>query len=283
MSDAGTTTMTATETTTTPWYDGLDTELKGHVQRTGWDKLDAAAAAAAAAKSHREAELGFQKALNMPRDELVRVPKDASDPAMNDVWKRLGVPDTAEPYKFDEVKFGNGDPIDADYATAWAAEAHKLKLTPAQAAEVAKWHVGFGDSREAAEATERTAALAAATASLDQRWGGQKDVNTFLAQKARQVLRLPESWLTPELDPEGYADRMDALRALGANLPDPRFLNGNSPNVGGGAMTREQAAARKQELFADQAWCKRWAEGDKAALDELHNINVVLAGPAPRY
>lgn len=259
------------------WYDGLDTELKGHVQRTGWDKLDPAAAAAAAAKSHREAELHFQRTLNIPRDEFARIPKDPADPAMAEVWKRLGTPESADAYKFDDIKFAGGEPLEPEAQADLRTAFHEAKLTPQQAAVIAKHVTSMADKSDAAEKAATATAAGAATAQLDAAWGANKDVNTFLAQKAQGALKLPASWLTPQLDPEGYPARMEALRMLGATLGNPAFLQGQPSPTTGGGMTYEMATARKAELMADKAWGKRWFEGDKAAQNEMAALDETIA------
>lgn len=252
----------------TAWYDGLEAEVKGHVQRVGWDKLDAAAAAAAAAKSHREAELAYQKTLNIPRDELVRWPKDPNDPAMAEVWKRFGTPDTADAYKF-EVEFADATVADLQ------AMSHEAKLNPTQAAIVARHLAQMSEKNEAAETQQQQAAAAAATAALDAQWGSNKEAATTFANRARDALGLPAEWTTPQFQPDGYARRMETLRALGAQMGEAPFLAGQGAATGG-QMTYEQAVARRAELADDPAHRARRMAGDRAAQREFDTLDEII-------
>ncbi len=70
---------------------------------------------------------------------------------------------------------------------------------------------------------------------------------------------------------------MKAMHKVGVLNREPNGLLGSrGPN--GGAMTREQATARKADLMRDAAWTKRHYDGDTAARAEMLNLNRIITG-----
>ncbi|SRR5579884_2976376 len=279
-----------------PWYGtNADPALVGYLQNRGWDKLDPAAAALAAAQAHREAS----QFLGVPPEQLLRLPKDASDEAAwKTVYQRLGAPADPKEYAFDGVDFGDPD-LTADFTGVLRSSASKYGLTKEAAAGLAadlfKWIEGKG----AAEDAEATAAREAAMTALKQSWGNNYAANEFIANQAVAKLdqmmggdgRLAKA--VKALVEGGHAhlnDAMEMFRVIGQGLGEDKFVSGTGVGGGvGGAMTREQALQRRYELTGipanggpmgkpDQEFIARLNRGDAAAKREWAALTAIIAG-----
>ena len=70
-----------------------------------------------------------QKFVGVPQEQLLRLPKDASDEAgIKAMWKRLGAPDAPEGYDFSGVKFADGTDLDQAFVDRARAAAAKLNM-----------------------------------------------------------------------------------------------------------------------------------------------------------
>lgn len=267
MSDGGTT------TTTPPWFSTFDDDQRGYIVNRGLDKLDPTAALQATIKAHREAE----GKLGIPADQVLRLPKDAADPAMAEVWKRLGAPETKEGYTFDNVKFKDGTPLDAEDAAFVRDLAADLRLPVSHALKIAQKFAERADSLAEQAAAQQSAANGAEEALLRQNWGTKYDVNLYLARKAVETLGLPPEMFDAIKSQAGYTKAMDAFKTLGERMGEAAFLgNGNDRIPGADSLTRDQAVARKNLLMGDMEFGKRWVNGDAAAVEEMANLDRII-------
>ena len=75
----------------------------------------------------------------------------------------------------------------------------------------------------------------------------------------------------------GYAGVMKAMHKVGVLNREPNGLVGNGGG-NGGAMTREQATARKTDLMQDTAWASKYINGDATARTEMLSLNRIITG-----
>ncbi len=283
MADAATTTTTAAATTTTaatttaPWYQGVpgvDDAIVGHWQNRGWDKKAAAEVAVEATKAWREAE----KFVGAPAAQLLRVPKDASDEAgWNTVWNRLGKPADAKGYEFGDIKFSDGTPLEENFTTTMREAAFRLHLPKDAAAEMTRTFAKYLDSAETSEKVERDAKLIEQKAALKKNWGPNEAANMFVAQRAAAALGIAPETVSSLEGVIGYDKIMEMFRAIGARIGEDKFVT-STQQGGGGAMTLEQAVARKAELMADKAWVKSYLDKDAAKVREMTALNTIIVG-----
>ena len=78
----------------------------------------------------------------------------------------------------------------------------------------------------------------------------------------------------------GYSTLMDALRKIGNARKEDIFVDNPAGGGSGKVTTREGAAARKAELFADKAWVTRLNAGDVEAKTEWKRLNQMIEGEA---
>ena len=256
------------------WYDGkASPEDLGLWQNKGWTATDPVAVALAATKAYQEA----QKFVGVPHDELLRLPKNPVAPEWQGVWDRLGVPKDAAAYDLKDVKFADGEPLDANAEAFIRGAAIKAHITAGAMPEFAHDLVKFMDGQEASDAAETAAHLAAERAALQQNWGTNFEVNKFVAAQGAKALGLGDDVLSALESTAGYAKTMEALRRVGTLNKEDNFVQGGFPGAAG-IMTKEQAGARMVELKRDPVWVGKLMTGDASAVREFNSLSVVMAG-----
>jgi hypothetical protein len=262
---------------TKPWFQtvpGIDETTIGHLTNQGWDKKSAGEAAVAAVKAWKEAE----KFVGAPATQLLRVPKDAGDEAgWNTVWSRLGKPADAKEYNFADIKFSDGTPLEENFATMMRDTAFRLHLPKDAAAEVTRAFAKYLDAAETSENTEKQAKLVEQKAALKKNWGPNEAANMFVAQRAAAALNIAPETVSALEGVVGYDKIMEMFRQIGSKIGEDKFIT-STQGGGGGAMTLEQAVARRAELMADQAWTKSYLAGDAAKKREMMALNIIITG-----
>lgn len=211
-------------------------------------------------------------------DDMVRLPKDTSDPAWATVYERLGVPKDAAGYDLSAVK---GSPEFIEHVRA-VAVAHKM--TPAQATAFATAQLAFQERQAATAAEAQRAANGAAEAELRTAWGAEYDVNKFRATKAAEQLGLDAAALDAVGRTIGATKLMEQLRVLGSRMGEAELLRGGTTPTGGAGMptyTQPEAIARLTSLKDDTApggWASRFAAGEAKAIEEAMHLNRIIVG-----
>lgn len=264
------------------WYDGADSDTVGWLQLKGWDKLDASRAAMEATKSRREAE----RFIGAPPDQLVRVPKDASD---QEGWARvhakLGVPDSSDKYDFASVKFANGEGLDPDFSKEVRTLAHDLKLNPSQAVQLASHLARMGDVEESTDQERINTRVQASQEQLRKDWGSQYGSNKIIAQNAIQAY-LGQKGITGEVAQQKLnsileiADKsvgldvfMDMMRWAGVATGQDVFIKGGANNE---QLTPQSAQAKLSTLTNDPAWRERFMRQDPRAVEDFNNLTLLI-------
>lgn len=254
------------------WHAGADAETLGHLQTRGWADKPANEVALAAVKAHREAE----KHIGVPVDQILRLPKEASDEAgWNNVWQRLGAPDKPEGYDFTGVKFADGTELDESFVGLMRETAAKLHLPKDAATEITRAFTNFLEKSEQSDLAETTAKLAEAKTALQTNWGKNFDANLFVAKNTAAKLGVTPEQVAALEGAVGYDKVMEMFRSIGEKTGEATFVNSLAPNANG-VMTKEQAVSRKSELMADHAWVKGYLDGDNAKGREMTALNTII-------
>lgn len=260
--------------TNKPWYDGHGDELVGHYQNKGWDKLTPAEAAKAAASAHREAE----RFVGVPADQIVRLPKDASDAeGLNTLQLRLGRPQAKENYDLAAVKYADGSAPDNGFADTVKELAFRSGLSNDRAVELAQGLLKYQEGAKATETVERTARLETDRAELKKNWGANYDAQLLVAKNVAAKLGVTAEAVTALEGQIGYKAVMEMFANVGSKIGEDKFVNALNP-ANPGIMTREAAVARKAELMNDTAWTKRYLDGDTTANRELQGLLTIIVG-----
>lgn len=263
----------------TPWYQGVagvDDAMIGHLKNQGWDTKPANEVAVLATKSWKEAE----KFIGAPAAEILRLPKEANDPAWRGVYERLGAPKEAKDYDFSTVKRTDGTTLDEGLTAALRDVSHRRGLSKDAATDLAAAVVKYDDGKVTAAKAEATAKLAEEKAALKKSWGANEAANMFIAQRAAQALGMKPEVVSALESVAGYAAVFEMFRQIGTKIGEDKFVQGQQGNQGG-VMTREEAVAKKADLMRDKAWAKRYLDGGLAEKREMTSLNVIISGEAP--
>lgn len=274
MTDASTTVAPAAGTLAAdPAFAQFDAETQGAFKNKGWDAKSPAEAAREALKSYREAE----KHIGIPSDQIVRVPKDATDEAG---WKalhtRLGVPVDAKGYDFKDVKFSDGSALDAAFVEAMSPALLSAGVSKDRAPEVVKAVVKFMDNAETNGNAESTAKLAQERDLVAKNWGANMEANKFIVKQAVMKLGLTEDVVGALENTAGYSATMNALLKLGQMIGEDKFVN-TPPGGVPGVMTRDQALAKMAENRADMGWVTKLNNGDAVVNREFDALTRIMA------
>lgn len=185
---------------------------------------------------------------------------DATPEQMRSFYEKLGAPKEATGY---ELKFGDGVTVDEGMVKFGQSAFHKAGLTPQQAQTVADEWNAFAAEQQAAYLEQDRVANEQALAALSTKWGADLDKNKAAGQRVVQALGLPNELIQRVEGAIGSAAIVELLATIGRKSDEGGFTAGN----GGGDpnnpanMTKEQAAARIQQLQGDVEFQKKY--GDK--------------------
>jgi hypothetical protein len=259
-----------------PWYSGLDADVQAHVTGRGWHEKTPVEAAVEAAKSHFAA----QKLIGVPPEQVIRLPKDATDPSYQGIYDRvvgMGVPQKPEDYKFPATV--------AEADQAFVREiAVKYKLPEAAAMGLAADLRERGEGSAAAQANAAETTKAANQVALRTAWGGSYDQNAFSATRAAEGIGFTDEVLSAMagLPAEKYVANMNALLKLSQQLNEATILRGGNPVRDPTAgLSQEQARERMKQLQDDKAWGAKFLAGDADTMAEFQKLTRLMVG-APR-
>lgn len=253
---------------TPKWYDTLDADVKAHITNRGLDKMDAATAAAASAKAHFDA----QKIIGHPPDQVVKLPKDATDPTFSGIYDRIvgmATPKTAEEYVIDGPE--------AAFVKELALK-HKLPLDAARGLAqglVARTAATAAEHANTAEVTKSANQVALRTA-----WGGEYDQKAFSATRVVEAIGFTPEVLSAmaALPATEYVKNMNALASLSSQLNEAAILRGGNPvrNPDAG-LDSGGAQAQLDALKQDRAWSQKYLAGDVEANNRFVQLTSIIA------
>lgn len=258
-----------------PWFDTFDADAKGYIQTRGLDKKTATEAFSEAYKAHREAE----KLIGVPANEMVRLPKEATDPKWEDVYKRLGKPADKKEYDLSTVKRAGDKALDEALADTIKSAAWNSNVSKEGATRIAQDVIKYLDGVETATQAVNADKQIVEKAELAKNWGSNQAANMVIAQGAVKALGVTPTEVAALEGAVGYAKVMDMFRNIGTKIGEDRFVN--SPSGGNtGIMTRDQAVAEKNELMADQAWKDRYLKGGMEEKRKMLALNTIITASA---
>lgn len=259
------------------WFTGkVDEETVGYLKNRGWDTKTGAEVALESIKAHREAE----RLLGAPAAELIRLPKDANDPAWAGIYQRLGKPANAGEYDFSGVKHSDGAELDATLVAAAQQRAFDMNFTKQQAIDWMRGEIKSQETIATAKEGEQAAKLATEKDTLKTNWGANFEVNKLVARNAAVALGVKEADMDALENVVGYASVMEIFRNIGQRIGEDKFIvNPNKPNA---AMTRDQAVSQLAELKKDKAWTDKLLAGDTKVKREYDDIQAIISGVSVR-
>jgi len=254
--------------------DGFDAETIGHWDNKGWKKDDPKALVGELHKAWKAAE----KFVGVPPDQVLKLPKDASDEAgWAAVRQRLGMPAEAKDYDFSTVKRADGSAIDQALSDTLRASLHKAGVAKDAAPEIVKAVVKNMDDAASASTAARAATLKAERDSLTREWGNNFEFNRLTAMQGAKRLGVDEATVAKLEGELGYAKVMEMFRKIGQGTSEDTFVEAGS---GGNPTTMNGAKARIAELRSDPEFVKNYLAGRKKEVDEMNNLISISSGAA---
>jgi hypothetical protein len=245
------------------WADALPADDKAYLTTKGWDKHDTPdKAVTAILASYRAAE----SKIGAPPEAFVKWPSEGQP--MDEVYKRLGVPDAADKYVFEGA--------DATLADTLRSVAFATKLTPTQAAALATGLTEAGAARVAAAEQANVVTRAAEDVKLKAAWGGEYD--TQLAITERFLEKAP---FTPEQKAAftATAAGRQLLYAIADKDGEARAHGAGGGSSGGSSLAKmspEEATAEFERMKSDTAWYAKYRAGDAEAVKRFTDITALM-------
>lgn len=261
-----------------PWFEGVDAETIGHWDNKGFKKDDPKALVTELTKAWK----GLEKHFGASADQIVKLPKDATDEAgWSAVRQRLGMPKEAKEYDFTNVKYADGRDIDPALADALRNTLHKAGTPKDAAPEVAKAVAKVISDADAAKSAERIAKVQAERTQVQKEWGPNFDFNRLQAmQGAKRAVGTDEGAqkLVASMEEAiGYRNTMEFWRKIGAGTTEDTFVESGQ---GGSPVTVNGAKARIAELKGDPDWAGRFLKGGSKERQEMDNLLALVHGVA---
>ena len=217
-----------------------------------------------------------EQRLGVPADRVLRLPVDPSaEGAMDEVYARLGRPETADGYGIEIPE--DASEQEKAFATGLLNQLHKTGLTAAQATNL----YGFLDEQLASisEAAEEAAATAnqAALDALQAKWGSDYEMHKATAMQTVAALDVPEEQINAlEKAMGSSAAVVEFFANLGARRSTEHgFETGDGSTTG--RLTPEAAQSRKSELMGDENFRARLRAKDADAKKQIKDLNAIIA------
>ncbi|SOD41327.1 hypothetical protein [Nitrosovibrio sp. Nv4] len=222
-----------------------------------------------------QSALNLEKLTGAPADRIIKLPTDANAAEWDQVYNKLGRPETADKYDIPVPEGDNGE--FAKTAKEWF---HKAGLSASQARTLAEMNNNYIAELNKAHTEKTQQAHEAEMGRLKTEWGGEYQSRVELVDRAAESFGMSKDQLLALKQTMGPAAAMKFLHNIGAKVAVP--ANGLVSGEGGGSFggaTPEQAQARISQLRQDKAFISQFNSKDdktrfdaRAEMDRLHRI-----------
>ena len=217
----------------------------------------------------------LEKLTGVPADKLIRLPKDNDQAAWNEVYTKLGRPESADKYV---IPVPDGQPKDfANEASKWFHEAGLPQSAVTKIAE--KWNEFIGSQQKAT--TEKVQQENQVQINeLRKAWGPDYDKNAQVVDRAAETFGMNQDQLSALKEVLGPKGAMEFLHKIGSRIAvessgDPAGMT----QRGDFAMTADQAKARIAQLKNDKSFAQLFVSPDpkqrmdaRSEMDRLHKL-----------
>lgn len=244
------------------WKDFLAAQpedVRGFVEMKGYTGFDAVV------NSYKDLE----KAIGIPKEELLRVPKNGDPEIMKGVWERLGKP--ADPKEYVSV-FGVKEGESNEFAEAMAPIFDTANLTKSQAEALAKGWNEYVAAAEGKQTESYKQQLETEKKALSTEWGQNYESRLQMAKEAMKEFGITPEQIAQIEKETGFASTMKLFASIGERIGEDSLRGGE-----GGSDTTTPAAAKAeiQALKADKAWVEKYMGGDKEARDRMAYLQSI--------
>jgi len=220
---------------------------------------------------------GYVNASSMlGRDKLV-MPN--SDDEWADMYSKLGRPEDATGYKFDEVTMPDGFALDENQLNDFQEKAHSVGLSEKQANELYGWYVGNQSTQFEGMVNSAEEQLIAAQTDLRKTWGNAYDQKFSAAE--RPVREFGGEELEQALAETGAGNNPMLIKAfaqIGEKLMGDTSLEGGQQHAKTPDMIKEEISKiQNNPAFYDKDNLERPAmvRRMQGLMEEMHGTDVV--------
>jgi len=251
---------TPPDSKTETWYHGLNDELTGVVEAKQWGSLEDIVT------SYHNLE----RLQGVPPEQLLKMPEKADDPAWNDLWGKLGVPETAEEYKLAVPEGDDGE--FAKKASVWFKDAN----IPVEAARKIAEAVNADNAARTVEAEEKYhAGIKADTEMLQKDLGLAFEDKMNVAKGVYKAFELTKEQVDGMEAAMGYGPLMKFLINIGERMGEANFVAPGGGGPSDGVLTPMAAQAEIAKLKTDAEFTKKIGDGNKDARDKLERLHMM--------
>lgn len=209
---------------------------------------------------------GFGNAQTMlgKRPQELKPPGADATPEQKAAWyKTLGVPDKPEEYGLKKPdNLPDGVPWSDEDATAFAAKAHELGLTPQQVQAIAAFDLDRATKASEKGKGEITAYIEGQKTALKAKWGDKFEANRDKALATAQILGLDPN----DAEIGNSAKMIEALHAASQLMSEDKFVGSDKVGVGlSRADQAEDMARNKLNPWHNALWGREGSERQKQA------------------
>lgn len=220
---------------------------------------------------------GYVNASSMlGRDKLV-MPN--SDDEWADMYSKLGRPEDATGYKFDEITMPDGFALDENQLNDFQEKAHSVGLSEKQANELYGWYVGNQSTQFEGMVNSAEEQLIAAQTDLRKAWGNAYDQKFSAAERA--VREFGGEELEQALAETGAGNNPMLIKAfaqIGEKLMGDTSLEGGQQHAKTPDMIKEEISKiQNNPAFYDKDNLERPAmvRRMQGLMEEMHGTDVV--------
>jgi hypothetical protein len=215
------------------------------------------------AKGFKDPTALAQSTLNLEKltgdlNSVLKVPKDDSPDAWNQVYDRLGRPKEAKEYGLKPPEGSDGKFLET--ASQWM---HEAGLNPRQARALAEKFNGHATGLVQQQQDAIKARDTEQAAKLKADWGADFERHAALVDKACEAFGMKQEQLEALRAAMGPGDAMKFLHSVGSKLGvEGNFVNGGKG--GFATMSPEMAQARLKELVSSKTFAEQFNSPDAA-------------------
>lgn len=244
---------------TNDWTSGLSQDMRGFVQNKAYTNPG-------------QVIEGYQQMEKLlgAKESLVKLPSTPDAAEWNDVYTRLGRPQSAKDYKFGADVSKGGD----EKFTNWAKENFfELGLSAKQAESLAERFDKYSTSLQQENTNQQAEVVAKQEQDLRREWGKAFDDRVNYGKQAARELGIKPEVIDTLQNAMGFADVMKLMAKLGETIGEGKFVRGSGGQKSFGNMTPEMAINRINTLKADPTFTQRYLAGDGAAKEEFTRLH----------
>lgn len=241
-----------------PFYNGFEDEnLRAWVENKGFKNVEAVARSA----------LHAEKMVNVPAEQLVRLPQLGDEEGFNALWEKLGRPQEASQYEF--VRPEGVEPNE-QFEGSMKELFHKAGVTAEQAKVLSGGYNDLLASDDTQASDDYHTSVDTQVEELKSDWGNGYDRTMAAAKGVVAELEVPGEVVDGIEAAVGYAETMRFFAGLAERFGEDKFVSGE------GVVREDFTNATPQQ--AKVAWEQFQADpGNQAALMDREHPGHALA------